>query len=171
MTPTVSASAESMAKLATIYRQAPQQFEELVTAAVYEAALFSEAQIKENAPRGASHVLGASFFSNVTALGAGDVLGVVSTPILYAEAVEIGTKPHMPPIAPIEEWVAEVIAPPEEDGVDVVNKIATLVALKIKKHGTEGQFFVRNASVAAEPIMQRAIDRAIVNLSKFVSDS
>jgi hypothetical protein len=34
------------------------------------------------------------------------VIGVVGSPLAYALPVEIGTRPHFPPVAAILDWVA-----------------------------------------------------------------
>ncbi len=65
----------------------------------------------------------------------------------YAEAIEYGTDPHMPPVAPIERWVRKklLIQNPKE-----ARSIAWAVAKAIKKQGTQPQPFIRPAIQAVK---------------------
>lgn len=62
-------------------------------------------------------------------------LGVVGSNAIAAVAVELGTRPHRPPVEPIEAWVTQKlgIAGPEARG------IAFAIANKIAKVGTKAQ--------------------------------
>jgi hypothetical protein len=87
----------------------------------------------------------------------------------YGEYVELGTKPHWAPLAPLVRWVEKKIQPhvlavgvdfssgkamPTKRGTKVLRgdarqraiyAIARAVQIKISKKGTEGKLFVRRA--------------------------
>lgn len=70
----------------------------------------------------------------------------------YAEAVEEGTRPHWPPIAPLRLWAARVLGDASA---------AYPIAAKIAKHGTDGQHMVAETEdthrAAAEEMAERVI--------------
>lgn len=57
----------------------------------------------------------------------------------YAEAVEEGSRPHWPPIAPLKLWAARVLGD---------SSAAYPVAAKIAKYGTDGKHMVENTEDA-----------------------
>jgi hypothetical protein len=63
-----------------------------------------------------------------------EVTGIVGTPAKYAEPVEYGTKPHFPPLEPLQYWVEKKLGLPEKEAKGV----AFLIARKISVEGTEG---------------------------------
>ena len=64
------------------------------------------------------------------------VLGLVSTPLAYALPVEIGTKPHFPPLEPLIDWVKVKL---NISGEKEARGVAFLIARKISRQGTKGQ--------------------------------
>lgn len=60
-------------------------------------------------------------------------MGIVGTNVVYAAAMELGSRPHMPPVKALEVWA-------RRHGVS-----ALTVALKIKAKGTKPRFYLRNA--------------------------
>lgn len=91
------------------------------------------------------------------------MLGVIGTPQPYAVPVELGTKPHMPPIYPwkgheaLEDWVRQKLG---VSGADV-RRVAYLVARKISKKGTPGHFMFRDAFNANAAEVQRQFDQTV----------
>lgn len=74
----------------------------------------------------------------------GAMLGMGS-PLLYAVPVELGTKPHMPPLQPLIDWVKLKlgIRDPEER-----ETVAQKIRWKIYRHGTPGhRMFLRALEV------------------------
>jgi len=68
-------------------------------------------------------------------------VATIGTPYEYATAVEQGTRPHMPPIAPIQHWARVKLG---DEGA------AWPVALAIKRRGTRGQWMFREGMKAAK---------------------
>ncbi len=91
-----------------------------------------------------------SIFSQEQTFAAG-VLGVVGTAQLHVAYVELGTKPHFPPIEPLRDWVRVKFGLPDKDTYGP----ALAIARKIAARGTLGvgmfhRAFARNrAAVAA----------------------
>lgn len=46
-----------------------------------------------------------SIYGKVVSLAGNEIQGIIGTPVPYAPAVELGSKPHWPPLAPLELWV------------------------------------------------------------------
>jgi len=95
----------------------------------------------------------------------GDVLiGEVGSSQPHIEYVELGTKPHRPPIAPIEAWVRTKLG---LTGIEAT-RVAWAVAGKIAKVGTEGAFMFRDGFDATQPqmesIMRAGLREALVSL-------
>lgn len=68
--------------------------------------------------------------------------GRAGTNLEYAPAVELGSKPHMPPIEPLKDW-ARRHGMPEEAGV--------VIAFKIAREGTKPKPFLFPAFEAERP--------------------
>jgi len=60
----------------------------------------------------------------------------VGTNLVYGPAIEYGTKPHFPPVEPLEEWARLKLH---------VEGIGFLIAQKISKFGTVGTPYLRPA--------------------------
>ncbi|MBX3588848.1 MAG: hypothetical protein KF796_19625 [Ramlibacter sp.] len=130
----VSISAKALQILERAWREAPELAREEMRAATTTATLLYEREVKEAMPRGATGLTAASITSDVFSQPAG-VLGVVGSTQPSAAFVELGTRPHMPPVAALVPWVREVL------GVDAsrARSVAFLVARKIATKGTPAQ--------------------------------
>ena len=117
-------------------RQAPHVVREELLAAMTEADGKLEAQVKELAPRGASGDLQRSVIGEERAVGEFGVEGLVASPLSYAPPVELGTKPHFPPVEALIDWVKAKLG---VTGDKEARSVAFLVARKISRRGTQGQ--------------------------------
>lgn len=128
-----SLSAPSLVALQQGFARAPEYTRSELLAAMTEGTQLLEREVKDDMPA-VSGLTRASVFSDAFSTPAG-VLGVVGSASVAAAAVELGTKPHMPPVAPLEAWVHEKlgIAGPQARGV------AFAIARKIASRGTKGQ--------------------------------
>lgn len=59
----------------------------------------------------------------------------------YADFVEYGTPPHMPPVKSLVGWAKRKLGLNEEEA----QKVAWAIAIKIKQEGTEAQPYLRPA--------------------------
>jgi hypothetical protein len=99
---------------------------------ITEALLLLEAKIKQATPEGAGPIhLRDTIFHQVSY--GEPVWGMVSTPAIYGAPVELGTRPHFPPLAPIQHWVERVIGVSGKEA----KSVAYLIARKISKVGTK----------------------------------
>lgn len=114
--------------------QAPQATALELRRTMQEAVLLVEREVRENVPR-VSGLTAGSITSDVASLPAG-VLGVVGSSQPSALFLELGTRPHMPPVEALQPWVRAVlgISDPKEN-----RSVAFLVARKIARDGTKAQ--------------------------------
>lgn len=101
--------------------------------------------------------LRASIFGNVEVLPGVGVEGVVSTSLGYAEAVELGTRPHMPPVEPLVAWAAKKLGVRGKEA----RSAAWRIARKIARVGTEGHFMFRDAFNDNEEQIVAGLDHAL----------
>lgn len=135
--------------LLAAWEHAPDIVRDELTKLMNGATEYLEGEIKERTP--AAHgTLRASFGSEVQNLADG-VLGIVGSPLAYAIPVELGTKPHFPPVDAIEDWVNVKLGITGPDA----KRVAYAVARKIAARGTKGAFMVENAFHAAQPELER----------------
>jgi len=125
---------EGFAELDAAWAKAPEIVREEMTAAMWESELLLEREVKEKTPVGVGGAGGlkGSIAAQQPEISADVVLGVVGTAMAHAVPVEIGTKPHFPPVQPLEDWVIHKLGVPEKDA----HGVAFLVARKIAARGT-----------------------------------
>ena len=133
---------QGAAELSRLWEKSPAIAREELLSAVTEVDLMIEREVKENTPVGVGGGGGlrGSIFSEESAFDT-NIIGVVGTAQPYAIAVELGTKPHFPPVEPLKDWVRQKLDVPAAD----VSRVAWLVARKIAAKGTEGKFMFTNA--------------------------
>lgn len=165
MTAAVEMTLYGAAELSDLWRRAPEMCRQELTAAMLEAELLLQREVKELTPVG---VGGGGLRGSITALNpraVGDsVIGVVGSPLNYAEPVEVGTRPHFPPLEPLEDWVRQKLDVAEEE----VPGVALAIARKIAARGTVavGMFhraFAANRAQVAR-MFQAATRRIVVRL-------
>lgn len=146
---------QGMKELEAQLARNPRVVLEELEAAVTEADLLLEREVKENMPT-AHGTLRASVFHEET-VGDANVIGLVGTPLNYAVPVELGTKPHFPPVDALIDWVKVkfgISSDKEARGA------AFLVARKISRVGTKEQRPFGRAFQAAESQVRAIFDRA-----------
>ncbi|WP_395672101.1 hypothetical protein [Inquilinus sp.] len=140
--------------------QAMQVAPELVDAhflpAVLEATFLAGREIVERTPRGAHNALALSIQPREPEIGVDSIVGVVGTPLAYAEPVEVGSRPHMPPLQPLMDWVKAKLGKPAAE----VEPIAQAIRWKIYHHGTKGAFMFRDGLKAVQPQIERIMGEA-----------
>lgn len=113
------------------FEQAPAMARRELMTSMREAVALLEAAAKGEFPHHTgdtrNSIAGDAY---ATPMGA---LGVVGSPSPVAAFVELGTRPHRPPIEPLVQWVADVLGETGPAGRQVAFKIRS----KISKRGTE----------------------------------
>lgn len=152
-----------LAELQAAWRQDAQICREELGAAMDEADALVEREVKELTPT--THGLLRGSISSEVSVGQDNVIGVVGTSMNYALPVEIGTRPHFPPIEPLIDWVRAKLGIPEREA----RGVAFLVARKISRVGTEGAHMFGRGFDAVEAaviaIFEAARDRIVARLA------
>lgn len=115
--------------------------------AMRDAALLVQRDAKINAPVDTGR-LRASITPEVRTEG-NDILGVVGSNVEYAPYMELGTRPHWPPIGALEVWASR-------HGTE-----AFLVAKGIAAHGIKGKHYLQNAFEKNQSAIVEKLDRAV----------
>lgn len=153
------------AELSDLWRRAPQIAREELTAAMEESTIALQTAVAELTPVGAHGLLRQSIAAQPIQHLSDQVIGVVGTSLNYAEPVELGTRPHMPPVEALEDWVRAKLG--IED--DQVERVAFLVARKISISGTPAAgMFHRGLNAMRAQIAERfqaARDRIVARLA------
>lgn len=155
-------------RIAEAWKAAPDMVAEELTAAIFEIELLSQREIVERTPKGVGQGggLAGSIIAENPHIQGVEVLGIVGTPLNYATAVELGTKPHMPPIEPLTDWVVHKLGISEAEAVNVAWRIAS----KIRKHGTKGVHMFEKGFEAVQPqadvVLQLAGRRIVQRLAE-----
>jgi hypothetical protein len=155
----------AMEQYARFLRQASRIAREEMAVSVEQALSLLEREIKENIPVGAHGLLRGSVFHELRGDPQG-VSGVVGSPLNYALPVELGTKPHFPPLAPLQDWVEKKLGIDKSES----KQVAFLIARKISRKGTQGQHpFEKGLSENSRQVLaliEAAIPRIIARLEQ-----
>lgn len=147
-------------ELVDLWSQAPELVRAEMTKAAWTSSLRVEKEVRERTPKGVNGFLAMSIAALEPVVIPGGVMGLVGTSLNYAEPVELGTKPHMPPIQPLIEWV-EVVLGLEGEAAE---QAAQSIAWKIAKKGTEGAFMFRDGFAASEDYIKRKFRQSLANI-------
>jgi hypothetical protein len=141
-------SIPSLAALLRGFEQAPEATRRELLGTMTEATLLVEREAKEQTPK-ATGKTAASITSDAFSTPVGS-----SQPSLMF--VELGTKPHMPPVEALVPWVRAVL------GVEPKRErsVAFLVARKIARKGTAPQRPLEQAIAATEGQVLRMFESA-----------
>jgi len=148
------------------FKAVPEVYEREMLAATWESTLLLEREVKELTPvgvGGGSGLRGSISGKEPVVLGA-HVLGEVSTSLKHAIPVELGSKPHMPPVEPIADWAQSKLGlgPKEAKGA------AFAIARKIKVKGTKGAHMFERGFEANQSqvrtIYSTALDRVMAHM-------
>ena len=145
-------------------REAPEYSQKVLEATMHQATLLVQREWQESMPR-VSGLTARSITSDVASTPAG-VLGIVGSSQPSALFIELGTQPHMPPIAAMEPWVKAVlgIRDPKE-----VKRVAFLVARKIAREGTEPQRPMERAALSTRSQVIAMFEVAAGQILQFIT--
>lgn len=148
--------------LADLWRRTPEIVEEELLCVVLEAELLYQRETVERTPAGVGG--GGGLRGSIQALtptvGAAVVEGGVGTPLVYAPAVELGAKPHKPPVEPLVPWVEQVLGLSGKEA----ERAAEGIAWKIARKGTEGAFMFHKALAATQDQIRRMAEAAAARI-------
>lgn len=151
--------------LARGWREAPQYTQQVLETAMDTAVrAVRDTVVDETMPK-ASGLTRESVFDEIHTTPAG-VLGVVGSASPVAAFVELGTRPHMPPIAALQPWVSEVLGIREPKNN---RRVAYLVARKIARVGTPAQRPFARALEMAQPQIAQAFEDAAGQIADYLA--
>lgn len=153
--------------LSQAWKQAPEMVIEELSAATFEAEMLLERETKELTPVGvgAAGGLRGNIQSELPEVLSDTVIGMVGSTLNYAEAVEVGTKPHPVSAAgvqSIEDWVRYKLGISAEDA----QRVANSVAWKIRMKGTRGAGMFHGALKYAGPQLETIFSTAAARITQ-----
>lgn len=123
--------------------------------AMVEATALLEREVKDATPTATGLTRG-SIGSFITESPDG-LLGVVGSAQPHVAYVELGTRPHFPPLEPIQDWVRVKLAISDETDIEAA---ALAIARKIAARGTLGVGMFHRTWARLEPQVQAIFSRA-----------
>lgn len=136
--------------------RAGDQILPLLAPHIMSALLLLEREAKEFTPT-ASGLTRNSIGAREPEILGDEILGVVASSSPHIEYLELGTRPHRPPIEPIEDWVQLKLG---LTGI-AATRVAHAIANKIARVGTEGAFMFQKAFERNESQVQDMLDRGV----------
>lgn len=131
-------SVENAEAITRAFFQAPEMVLEELETTMLTVTEYLVGQTQERTPADQG-ILKQAFISTVhVSPGLDTVFGTVSNPLPYALPVELGTKPHYPPIAPLEAWAERHVEFVDEEFGGDVFAAALAIQRKIGRYGTPG---------------------------------
>ncbi|MCE2516262.1 MAG: HK97 gp10 family phage protein [Alphaproteobacteria bacterium] len=137
---------------------------EMVTG-VNEMLLLGQRETQERTPTATGLTRNSIIADAPVVTTGGGVEGRWGSAAPHIEPLEEGSRPHMPPIAPIQQWVVQKLGISEPTHARAV---AWAVATKIKREGTRGQFMFRDATTAISAAVQRRLGLAVARTIQFM---
>lgn len=157
-----SVGLEGAERLAEIWGRAPEALRLELVPALTAAQMLALGAVQEAAPahQGA---LRASFRALPVSEGEdGAFSAEMGTPLDYALPVELGSRPHFPPLQPLIDWARGKLGLESAEALQA----ARAIQRKIGKHGTQPTFFFRDAVTAAEPQLQTILRKGAERAAK-----
>lgn len=156
-------------QVAALYSRAPEIIERRLMAAMDESLLLLQRETAEATPTGAHQLLRKSIIAAPVRRLADEFIGEVAVAdrsgqygsvLNYAVPVELGTKPHMPPIEPLVDWVKAKFGQRGKQA----KKTAEAIRWKIYRKGTEGAFMFKRSRGRLTPYIQARFERAAAEI-------
>lgn len=154
--------------MAEAFQNAPAIIMDEIIAATVQSTLLAERETRERTPVGVGGdggLRGSIAAQEPRVLG-NEVIGETGSPLNYVIPVELGTRPHFPPVSALHDWVRIKLGVPDDD----VEEVAFKVARKIAAHGTEGAHMFARMFAANEPqfaaIYRGARDRIVQRMAE-----
>lgn len=161
---TIGPDMTDVARLAAAMRQAPDIVQDELRQFVTTAVNHLQAEVQDRTP--ITHgTLRVSILGDVHALDGLGVEGVVRTSLAYALPVELGTKPHMPPVAPLVAWAEQKLGVKGKEA----ERAGWAIARKISRTGTKGYFMFANAFEANEAQIVRGFGVAVDRIEQRIA--
>lgn len=145
-----------LAEIQSMLAQVPAVTERHTRIAITKGLMLLQREIAEATPTGANQLLRKSIIAQPVQVSESGLIGVVGTSLNYAVPVEIGTRPHFPPLAPLQDWVVAKLGIEKKRA----KSVAFLIARKISKQGTKGAFMFRDTFKRLQPTINGYFSQA-----------
>ncbi|URX63258.1 hypothetical protein KR767_04095 [Luteibacter anthropi] len=159
----ITVDTSQITQLTTLWQQAPEIAGQEMLRAATEIDLLVQGELMQIMPRGVGGLHGAGLtgavFREEHLLDQG-VTGMVATSQQYAEYVEVGTKPHAPPIQPLKDWVEVKLGIRGEEATGV----AFAISRSIAKRGTRAQPVWQQTYQRLLPTIQSKLDEGVARI-------
>lgn len=152
----IELDAETIRPYAEAWVKAPDIVEDELRQFVETAVAHLQGEVQERTPT-TFGTLRASLIGQVEVLPGLAVQGRVGTPLAHAVAVELGTKPHMPPVEPLINWARQKLGVRGKEA----EAAGWAVARKIAARGTKGHFMFTDTWNANEANIARGFSIAV----------
>jgi hypothetical protein len=129
----VIVNATDIARFERAYQRAPDVVDRTVARRMAGLMEDLASDVQDKTPT-AFGTLRASIGTDVEVRPGLGVTGVVGTSLAHAVLVEVGTRPHMPPVAPIKLWAEKKLGLTGREAT----RAAWAIAMTIKRRGTLG---------------------------------
>lgn len=158
------------AQFESLWRRAPELADRELHAAMEESLMLLQRETVEATPTGAYGLLRQSIIAREPQRLADGLIGVVDVDdargrfgsvLNYAVAIELGTRPHFPPIEPLIDWVRAKLGVERDDAPGVAYRVAR----KIATSGTEGAHMFERTLQAQRTQVLRIFEAALRRLT------
>lgn len=150
-------NAADLMRLDEAYARAPAEVDRAVARRLAGVLLDLGSDVQELTPT-AFGTLRASIGTDVDVRPGLGVTGVVGTSLAHAIPVEVGTRPHMPPVAPIRLWAEKKLGLSGKEAT----RAAWAIANKIKQRGTLGVGMFHRAFARRRGDLAGALELAVM---------
>jgi len=143
-----------ISSLEELTKEYPEASREARVSKLTEALMLLERVVKQGTPHGAGPIhLRDSIHGKVSFSGQ-KVVGILGTPMQHGEPVELGTRPHFPPVGPIQHWVEVKLGYSGKEAASV----AFLIARAISRRGTKGKHMFEKGFEKSESTIIRILE-------------
>lgn len=129
--------------------------------AAAEGAILVQGELMQSLPKGAGGVGGGAGLAASVSYGvertASGAIAEIGSPLEYAEHVEFGTKPHFPPIQPLQDWVEVKLGVRGNEA----RSVAYAIAVSIGRRGTPARPVWEPTFTRCQPMLRAKINAAI----------
>lgn len=146
--------------------RAPGILIEELTPAMVESQLLLEREVRERTPTSGAGTLRDSIGALPLAISETAISGSIGTSLSYALPVELGARPHRPPVEPLADWVRRKLGKKGKEA----RSIAFAIASKIEKEGTPARNMFAEGLAATQAqiseLLEAAADRATQRIAQ-----
>jgi len=155
-----------LSDLERLTKRYPEVSKDVRVSKLTEALALLEREVKLKTPEGAGPIhLRDSIHPSVSISGR-SVKGLLGTPLAHGEPVELGTKPHFPPIGPIQHWVERKLGISGEKS----KSVAFAIAITIARRGTKGAHMFEKGFDENEDRVMRILESIPEEIIKRIKD-